>query len=168
MKTYLILWKMTFQSNYMLLAPRNRLIQTLDILRCDGRPNCMNFTEQIVLVLDHTNASLRLSFDVQPNIFNNFELASSLLLCHFCERCTGALSSWNIYWSFGKCWAITGHKLSSRICWYFCALLLLWTAVIVPTPCHVMQPQIITAKHGFARRASTKSGLQPSPRFLQI
>ena len=75
---------MTFQSNYMLLPPRNRLIQTLDILRCDGRPNCMNFTEQIVLVLDHTNASQKLSFDVQPNIFNNVNVRTLSWPAHCC------------------------------------------------------------------------------------
>ena len=83
-KTYLIFCKMTFQSNYMLLPPRNRLIQTLDILRCDGRPNCMNFKEQIVLVLDHTNASLKLSFDIQQNFFNNVNVRTVSWPAHCC------------------------------------------------------------------------------------
>ena len=79
----------------------------------------MNFTEQIVLVLFPTNASLKLSFDVQPNI--NVRTLSWPAHCCYAilwmnswverARCTGALSSWSIYWSFGKCWVITGQKI---------------------------------------------------------
>lgn len=63
-------------------------------------------------------------------------------------RCTGALSSWKMYCSLGKCRTITGHKLSFSTCWYFSAFMLPLTAVIVPTPCHEMHPQIITSYDG--------------------
>lgn len=83
-------------------------------------------------------------------------------------RCTGALSSWKMYCWLGNCWAITGHKLSFSICWYFSALILPLTALIVPTPCQEIHLQTITSEGGFLWRASTKSGLQPSPCFLQM
>ena len=44
----------------------------------------MNFTEQIVLVLYPTNASLKLSFDVQPNIFNNVNVRTLCGPAHCC------------------------------------------------------------------------------------
>lgn len=39
--------------------------------------------------------------------------------CVDLSRWTGALSSWTMYPSWRKCLARTGHKLSSKISWYF-------------------------------------------------
>jgi hypothetical protein len=46
----------------------------------------VNFAEQIILnVLDPTNASLKLSFDVQPNIFNDIDVWTLGWPAHCCN-----------------------------------------------------------------------------------
>ena len=74
------------------------------------------------------------------------------------ERWGVALSSWKIQGLCRKCFAATGHKLSSKICIYFSDFIVPSTGTKVPTPPWVIHPQSITLATTLGCRS------RPSPR----
>ena len=75
---------------------------------------------------------------ITAKLFSCFHWVVSL------ERWGVALSSWKIQGFCGKCFAVTGHMLWSKIWIYFSEFIVPSTGTKVPTPSWVIQPQNIT------------------------
>ena len=150
----------TFCYNYTSNSPWNWVIQALNIkwsnpthifftsltIICLFKMSHFEFCSLIVIVL-HTFSIMFKSgdWDGQFRQFISFSLFHWTALR---EAWHGALSSWNMYPSFGNILAITGHTLSPRVSKYFVVFIFPSISVNVPTPSKVMHPQNITATRG--------------------
>ena len=118
------------------------------------------------------------SFYIKPDIFynvqvrrlcwpgNRFQIVFSLVfLKHPGSMDWGIIIMEKILFS-GKCLAITGQMLSSKIALYFSELIFPVIPVNVPTPYQQIHPHIIG--YFLSCVDGIKSGVYPSPRLRQI